>query len=148
MRITLTQRMELARQPKARRKAYPSDYRSSDVIIFVVTPQRRMDGTVLQPEDAPVREILAKGVPIVNCELVFGRFGLSRLSELANIAPLRPSPGAVTRILRKVFTDQGERAYLGALRWLVLVSAIQDSRRPALGHSSRLRLRMCYLDQH
>ena len=46
------------------------------------------------------------------------------------------------------FTDQDEKAYLDAQRWLVLASAIRDSQRPVPGHSLRLRLRTSYLDQH
>ena len=39
-------------------------------------------------------------------------------------------------------------ACLDAQRWLALAFASQDLRRPAPGHSSRLRLRTSYLDQH
>jgi len=56
----------------------------------------RMDGTPLRPEDAPVREVLATGVPILNCELVVERPDLSRINVLANIAPLRDSTGVVS----------------------------------------------------
>ncbi len=56
----------------------------------------RVDGTLLHPEDAPIREVLATGVTIVNRELVLERPDLSRVSVLTNITPLRDSAGAVT----------------------------------------------------
>jgi signal transduction histidine kinase len=64
----------------------------------------RTDGTVLRPEDAPVREVIATGVPIVNCELVLERPDLSRINMLANITPLRDSTGAVTGAV-SIFQD-------------------------------------------
>jgi signal transduction histidine kinase len=55
----------------------------------------RVDGTPLRPEEFPVKEVLAKGVPIVNCEMVLQRPDSSRINVLANIAPLRDSGGTV-----------------------------------------------------
>jgi PAS domain-containing protein len=45
----------------------------------------RTDGTLLRPEDAPVREVLSTGVPIVNRDLVLERSDLSRINVLVNI---------------------------------------------------------------
>jgi signal transduction histidine kinase len=56
----------------------------------------RPDGTLLRPEEAPVREVLATGVAIVNRELVLERPDLSRIHVLANITALRDSAGVVT----------------------------------------------------
>jgi signal transduction histidine kinase len=56
----------------------------------------RMDGSVLPPEDAPVKKALATGIPIVNYELVLERPDLSRINVLANIAPLRDSTGVIS----------------------------------------------------
>jgi signal transduction histidine kinase len=64
----------------------------------------RPDGTTLRPEDAPLREVLATGVPIVNFELVLERPDLSRITVLANITPLRDSMGVVTGVV-SVFQD-------------------------------------------
>jgi signal transduction histidine kinase len=54
------------------------------------------DGTPLRPEDAPVKQVLATGVAVVNRELVLERPDLSRVTVLANVAPLRDSEGMVT----------------------------------------------------
>src|SRR5580658_10119859 len=64
----------------------------------------RMDGTLLRPEDAPVKEVLATGVPIVNCELEVERPDLSRIDVLANITVLRDSAGVVTGAV-SIFQD-------------------------------------------
>ena len=64
----------------------------------------RTDGTLLRPEDAPVREVLATGVPIVNRELVLARPDHSRINVLANITPLRDSTGVVTGAV-SIFQD-------------------------------------------
>ncbi len=64
----------------------------------------RMDGTRLPPEDAPVRQVLATGVPVVNYELVIERPDLSRISVLANITPLRDFTGAVSGAV-SIFQD-------------------------------------------
>jgi PAS domain-containing protein len=64
----------------------------------------RTDGTPLTPEEAPVREVLATGVPVINCELVVERPDLSRIHVLANITPLRDSTGAVSGAV-SIFQD-------------------------------------------
>jgi signal transduction histidine kinase len=64
----------------------------------------RADGTVLRPEDAPLRQVLATGVPIENCELVLERPDLTRINVLANITALRDSTGAVTGAV-SIFQD-------------------------------------------
>ena len=51
------------------------------------------DGTVLRPEQTPVREVLATGVPVVNRELVLERSDGSRIDILANAAPWRHTDG-------------------------------------------------------
>jgi PAS domain S-box-containing protein len=53
------------------------------------------DGTRLQPQHIPVKEVLATGRPVVNRELVFERPDSSRIYVLANIAPLRDASGLV-----------------------------------------------------
>jgi len=67
----------------------------------------RGDGTLLQPEDAPLKAVLATGLPLVNCELVFERPDLSRINVLANITALRDSTGAVTGAV-SIFQDVSE----------------------------------------
>jgi PAS domain-containing protein len=70
-----------------------------DEAAWAFLNSRRMyhtDGTPLGPEEAPVKVVLATGVPIVNCEMVVERPDLSRIKVLANIAPLRDSGGLVT----------------------------------------------------
>jgi PAS domain-containing protein len=64
----------------------------------------RLDGTLLRPEDAPCREVLATGVPIVNCELVVERPDLYRIDVLANITVLRDVGGVVTGAV-SIFQD-------------------------------------------
>ena len=64
----------------------------------------RADGTPLPPDDAPIREVLATGVPVVNRELVLERPDLSRVNVLANITPLRDSAGAITGAV-SIFQD-------------------------------------------
>jgi signal transduction histidine kinase len=64
----------------------------------------RTDGTRLRPEDAPVRGVLATGVPLVNGELVLERPDLSRINVLANVTPLRDSAGVVTGAVN-IFQD-------------------------------------------
>jgi light-regulated signal transduction histidine kinase (bacteriophytochrome) len=66
-----------------------------------------MDGIALLPDDAPVREVLATGVPIMNCELILERPDLSRIHVLANITPLRDSSGVVTGAV-SIFQDVSE----------------------------------------
>jgi signal transduction histidine kinase len=64
----------------------------------------RTDGTPLRPEEAPLREVLATGVAVINCELVVERPDLSRINVLANITPLRDSTGAVSGAV-SIFQD-------------------------------------------
>ena len=64
----------------------------------------RTDGTLLQPEDAPIREVLATGIPIVNLELVLERPNLTRVNILANITGLRDSSGTITGAV-SIFQD-------------------------------------------
>ena len=64
----------------------------------------RADGSVILPEDAPVREVLRTGVPMVNVDLVLERPDLSRINVLANITPLRDAAGVVTGAVN-VFQD-------------------------------------------
>ena len=64
----------------------------------------RSDGSVVLPEDAPVREVLRTGVPIVNVDLVLERPDLSRINVLANITPLRDAAGVVTGAVN-IFQD-------------------------------------------
>jgi signal transduction histidine kinase len=62
------------------------------------------DGVPLRPEDAPVREVLSKGVPIVNRELILERPDLSLVNVLVNIKALHNSSGVVTGAV-SVFQD-------------------------------------------
>jgi len=62
------------------------------------------DGTPLAPEDAPVRKVLATGVAVMNREFLVERPDLSRISVLANIAPLRDSIGVVSGAV-SIFQD-------------------------------------------
>ena len=64
----------------------------------------RMDGTPLSAEDAPVRQVLATGVPLTNCALVVERPDFSRINVLANITPLRDSTGVVSGAV-SIFQD-------------------------------------------
>lgn len=68
----------------------------------------RPDGTLLRPEESPVREVIATGVSILNRELVLERTDHSRISVLATIAPLHDSTGAVTGAV-SIFQDISER---------------------------------------
>jgi signal transduction histidine kinase len=70
-------------------------------------PLYRTDGTLLRPEDAPLREVLATGVPLVNCEYALERSDRSRINVLANITPLRDSTGAITGAV-SIFQDVTE----------------------------------------
>ena len=62
------------------------------------------DGVLLRPEEAPVRTVLATGVPIANRELILERPDRSRINVLANITPLRNSSGVVTGAV-SIFQD-------------------------------------------
>ena len=53
------------------------------------------DGSRLDPEQTPVRHVLATGLPVVNQELIIERPDFSRVHVLANIAPLRDASGLV-----------------------------------------------------
>jgi signal transduction histidine kinase len=64
----------------------------------------RVDGTLLPPEDVPLREVLSTGLPIVNCELILERSDHTRVNVLANITPLRDASGAVTGAV-SIFQD-------------------------------------------
>jgi len=64
----------------------------------------RVDGTLLRAEDAPVKDVLATGVPVVNCELALERPDHSLINVLANITPLRDSKGVVTGAV-SIFQD-------------------------------------------
>lgn len=67
----------------------------------------RTDGTPLPREEAPLRKVLATGVPAINCELVVERCDRSRINVLANITPLRDSGGVVTGAV-SIFQDVTE----------------------------------------
>src|ERR1700733_8223543 len=62
------------------------------------------DGAPLAPEDAPLKRVLATGVPVVNRELMLERPDLSRINVLANITPLRDMTGVVTGAVN-IFQD-------------------------------------------
>lgn len=51
------------------------------------------DGTPLRPEETPVGEVLATGLPVVNRELILERSDGSRIDVLANAAPWRHRGG-------------------------------------------------------
>lgn len=55
----------------------------------------RHDGTHLDSEQTPVKQVFATGLPVVNQELVLERPDSSRVHILANIAPLRDASGFV-----------------------------------------------------
>ena len=58
-------------------------------------PLYRNDGTRLDPQQTPVKHVLATGLPVVNQELMLERPDSSRVPVLANIAPLRDASGLV-----------------------------------------------------
>jgi signal transduction histidine kinase len=64
----------------------------------------RADKSRVLPEDAPVREVLRTGVPVVNVDFVLERPDLSRINVLANITPLRDAAGVVTGAVN-IFQD-------------------------------------------
>ena len=49
------------------------------------------DGTVIQPDDEPIRGVLASGSAVVNAQLILERSDSSRVDILLNTAPLRDS---------------------------------------------------------
>jgi signal transduction histidine kinase len=67
----------------------------------------RTDGTPLTREEAPVRKVLATGMPVINGEFVVERSDLSRINVLANITPLRDSAGIVSGAV-SIFQDVTE----------------------------------------
>jgi signal transduction histidine kinase len=67
----------------------------------------RADGTPLRPEEAPLRQVLKTGVPVINCELVVERPDLSRINVLANVTPLHDSTGAISGAV-SIFQDISE----------------------------------------
>lgn len=79
---------------------------SGDLSWSLAESQRiyRTDGTLLPPEETPVREVLASGTPIINRELSIERPDLSRIHVLANVAPLRDATGVVTGTVN-IFQD-------------------------------------------
>jgi signal transduction histidine kinase len=64
----------------------------------------RLDGTLLTPDETPVRSVLATGVSVINCELILERPDLSRINVLANIAALRDSTGQIAGAV-SIFQD-------------------------------------------
>ena len=65
------------------------------------------DGSRILPEDAPVRAVLATGVPVTNRELILERPDFSRVNALANISALRDSSGAISGAV-SIFQDISE----------------------------------------
>jgi len=53
-------------------------------------------GTLLRPDDVPLRQALLSGRPIVNRDLVLERPDSSMINVLANVTTLRDSSGAIT----------------------------------------------------
>jgi signal transduction histidine kinase len=53
------------------------------------------DGTLVRAEDAPLRKVLATGVPLVDGEYVIERPDQSRINVLSNIRPLHDSTGDI-----------------------------------------------------
>jgi signal transduction histidine kinase len=71
----------------------------------------RADGTPLPAEDAPVKQVLATGVPVVNFQLVLERPNHSRINVLANITALRDSTGATIGAV-SIFQDITELKHI------------------------------------
>jgi signal transduction histidine kinase len=67
----------------------------------------RADGTLLVCDEAPVKSVLATGVPVVNQELVLERPDSSRIDVLVNIAPLRDAVGRISGTVN-IFQDISE----------------------------------------
>ena len=67
----------------------------------------RADGTLLRCDEAPVKSVLASGVPVVNQELVLERPDSSRIDVLVNIAPLRDAVGRISGAVN-IFQDISE----------------------------------------
>jgi signal transduction histidine kinase len=81
----------------------------SDPAWFFLDSRRlyRLDGTRLRAAEAPVKEVLRSGAPIINRELILERPDLSSIHVLANIAPLRDESGAVCGAVN-IFQDISE----------------------------------------
>ena len=67
----------------------------------------RSDGTLLSGDEAPVKSVLATGLPVVNQELVLERPDSSRVDVLMNIAPLRDAGGRISGAVN-IFQDISE----------------------------------------
>ena len=67
----------------------------------------RADGAVLRGHEAPVKSVLATGVPVVNQELVLERPDSSRIDVLVNVAPLRDALGRISGAVN-IFQDISE----------------------------------------
>ena len=64
----------------------------------------RADGTLVPGDEAPIKTVLATGVPLVNQELVLQRPDSSRIDVLVNIAPLRNESGRISGAVN-IFQD-------------------------------------------
>lgn len=67
----------------------------------------RPDSTPLSAADAPVKAVLATGMPVVNKELTIERPDSSRIDVLVNIAPLRDMAGQIIGAVN-IFQDISE----------------------------------------
>ena len=67
----------------------------------------RTDGILLRGHEAPVRSVLATGMPVVNQQLVLERPDSSRIDVLVNIAPLRDAAGQISGAVN-IFQDISE----------------------------------------
>ena len=67
-------------------------------------PMYRADGTLLPSDEAPMKTVLATGLPLINQELVLQRPDSSRIDVLLNIAPLRDAAGRVSGAVN-IFQD-------------------------------------------
>jgi signal transduction histidine kinase len=67
----------------------------------------RADGTLLRGHEAPVKSVLATGIPVVNRELVLERPDSSRIDVLVNIAPLCDAAGRISGAVN-IFQDISE----------------------------------------
>jgi len=87
----------------------------------------RLDGKDLPAVDAPVKQVLATGVPVVNCEFSLERPDQSRISVLANIAALRDSAGVVTGAV-SIFQDITELKRMHQEREVLLLELERSNR--------------------
>jgi signal transduction histidine kinase len=67
----------------------------------------RLDGTRLRADEAPVKEVLRTGVPIINRELILERPDYSSIHVLTNVAALRDAAGVVCGAVN-IFQDISE----------------------------------------